>query len=271
VNPDPVLRDRLRGALLGAAIGDALGSAFEFVSSAAIERAIGGPVVREFREALPISLLAPRPPGIPTDDTAMTLTLIAALIEPSPLTPTSLFKRLVAELRYGAGRYADIFWDGGPGGACTAIMRVAESGAGPFESLNPNAGGNGAAMRAHPCGAFPDREFVADLAAMQAKLSHPHPGAVAAAQVVALIVHDGLYTGRLTTELPAEITDPDMTQAWERASGAPKRRETAAPSARRRHGRLEHGRGHACDRAAMPATSRPGSASRPPRARIPTR
>jgi ADP-ribosyl-[dinitrogen reductase] hydrolase len=217
VNLKPALRERLRGALLGAAIGDALGSAFEFVSSAAIERAIGGPVAREFREALPGSLLAPRPPGIPTDDTAMTLALIAALLEPPPLTPTALFKRLVAELRHGTGRYADIFWNGGPGGACTAMMRIAESGAGPFEGLNPNAGGNGAAMRAHPCGAFPDRAVVADLAAMQAKLSHPHPGAVAAAQVVALIVHDGLYTGRLTTELPAEITDPDMTQAWQHA------------------------------------------------------
>src|SRR5260370_15142115 len=70
------LLDRIRGSLLGAAIGDALGSAFEFVGSAAIERAIGSNVVRDYHTALPSSLLAPRRPGIPTDDTAMTLALI---------------------------------------------------------------------------------------------------------------------------------------------------------------------------------------------------
>lgn len=214
---DDQLRDRIRGSLLGAAVGDALGSAFEFVSSAMIEREIGTNVVRAYRDALPGSLLAPRSAGIPTDDTAMTLALVDALVVPGSRTPRELLSCMVSALQRGSGRFSAMFWNGGPGGACIAMMRAAQGGAAPFEGLNPQAGGNGAAMRAHPCGAFADRAFVADLSAMQARLSHPHPGAVASAQVVALVVHEAIYEGRLATAVPPEITDRSMLAAWERA------------------------------------------------------
>lgn len=210
------LYDRLQGSLLGAAIGDALGSAFEFLDSATIERAIGSPVASEYRAALKGSLLAPRGPGIPTDDTAMTLALMRALIAPSPLTVERMHRDMVTSLQ-PHGPDGPIFWNGGPGGACVAMLRLAIKGAAPFERLDPNAGGNGAAMRAHPCGIFTDRAVVLQLATVQAKLSHPHPGAVAAAQTVALIVHDALYSGKLPVDLPAEITDPTMVEAWKRA------------------------------------------------------
>ena len=209
-----VLRERIRGSLFGAAIGDALGSAFEFVGSSEIERAIGANVVTDYLPALSMSLLAPRSPGNPTDDTAMTLALVEAIVEGDPRSPASLLNGIVERLRRKGGPVADMFWNGGPGGACLSMLREAENGAGPFERINAHAGGNGAAMRAHPCGAFSDRIFVAELASMQARLSHPEPAAEASAQVVALIVHEALYKDTLASNIPPEITNPKLLSAW---------------------------------------------------------
>jgi ADP-ribosylglycohydrolase len=228
VRDDARLLDRIRGSLLGAAIGDALGSAFEFVGSAAIERAIGSNVARDYRTALPSSLLAPRRPGIPTDDTAMTLAMVDALASEGSRTPTAILAGMVENLRRGSGPVAAMFWNGGPGGACVAMLHAAQAGAAPFEQINPQAGGNGAAMRAHPCGAFSDRGLVAELAGMQARLSHPHPGAVASAQTVALVVHDAIYDGHFAAAIPSGITDPTMLAAWETAH-AGRRHETHLP------------------------------------------
>jgi ADP-ribosylglycohydrolase len=96
------------------------------------------------------------------------------------------------------------------------MLNALDRGCAPFEDINPNAGGNGAAMRAHPCGALPSIDAAEDLAASQARLSHPHPAAVASAVTVATIVHIGLYEGRLCVDLPASISDDQMTAAWER-------------------------------------------------------
>jgi ADP-ribosyl-[dinitrogen reductase] hydrolase len=213
---DPI-KDRLAGAMLGAAIGDALGSAFEFMSSANIKAVLGSSVVRDYFGGQAGSLMPGRAPGIPTDDTAMTLALVDALTADEPPTPLSIQKAFGESLSRGRGSYADMFWKGAPGGACTAMLRAYDAGAKPFAGINPEAGGNGAAMRAHPCGVFTDRAYVAQLAAEQARISHPHPGAVAAAQVVALVVHEGIYTGQLTESLPAEITDRHMIAAWDAA------------------------------------------------------
>jgi ADP-ribosylglycohydrolase len=118
-----VLHDRIRGSLLGAAIGDALGSAFEFVGSSAIERAIGSNVATEYLPAIPRSLLAPRGPGIPTDDTAMTLALVEALVEGDPRSPAALLSGMAERLRREDGPVADMFWNGGPGGAPLSVRR----------------------------------------------------------------------------------------------------------------------------------------------------
>jgi ADP-ribosylglycohydrolase len=183
--------------------------------------------VRDYHKALPNSLLAPRPPGIPTDDTAMTLALIDALA--GLRTPPAIFVGMVETLRRGSGPVAAMFWNGGPGGACVAMLRAAQSGAAPFEQISPQAGGNGAAMRAHPCGAFADRAFVAEIAGMQARLSHPHPAAVASAQAVALVVHQAMYDGSFPASIPSEITEPTMLAAWESAH-AGLRRATHLPA-----------------------------------------
>jgi len=76
---DVAYADRVAGMMYGAAIGDALGSAFEFVSSDKIEKACGEPFVRDYRSANEGSLLYPRAPGQPTDDTAMALSVAKTL------------------------------------------------------------------------------------------------------------------------------------------------------------------------------------------------
>ena len=212
---DDPRKDRVDGMMLGAAIGDALGSAFENLSSASIAASIGSAVVRDFYPAQPGSLMYAREPGIPTDDTAMTLALVDALTAAGVPTPRTIQAAFGSALRESTGSYGEMFWRGGPGGACMDMLRAYDGGAQPFERINADAGGNGAAMRAHPCGAFSSRAVVAQIAALQARISHRHPSAVAAAQVVALIVHDGIFAGRLTPELPPETTDPHMIEAWD--------------------------------------------------------
>ena len=206
------LHDRIKGAVYGAAIGDALGSAFEFLDSARIERELGRPMALHYRDALPGSLLYPRGPGIPTDDTAMVLALVRALAEEAP-SAQSIARHFITDLERG-GMFGDLFWEGGPGGACIAMLSQLRGGAAPFEGIDPNAGGNGGAMRAYPCAVYRNRERVAEIAAVQAALSHGHSSAIAAAQVVALVVHDALYTGTLPLAFPDEVQDDRMRSAW---------------------------------------------------------
>lgn len=206
------LHDRIKGAVYGAAIGDALGSAFEFLDSARIERELGRPMALHYREALPGSLLYPREPGIPTDDTAMALALVQALAEEGP-TEHSIARHFSTHLERG-GTFGDLFWRGGPGGACMAMLSQLRAGAAPFEGVDPNAGGNGGAMRAYPCAVYRNRTHVAEVAALQTALSHGHPSAIAAAQVVALVVHEALYTATLPLAFPDEVQDDRMRSAW---------------------------------------------------------
>ena len=214
----PELESRFAGSLYGGAVGDAMGASFEFVSGANIEHVLGTPIAVDFIDALPGSLMYRRLKGQPTDDTAMTLALLESLGEAeAPLTIDTIYRRLCAALGRDERPLSKMFWEGGPGGACLAMLGAAHAGAAPFEGLNPYLGGNGAAMRAHVSGLFPDRAFVFAFAGMQARLSRPEPSAVASSQTIALIAHDGLYTGRLKTELPPEITDPIMIAAWKSA------------------------------------------------------
>lgn len=212
------VEERFLGSLVGGAIGDALGAAYEFLSSKQIAASIGGSIARDYSIGIGGSLLTGHPAGMPTDDTAMTLALLASLEAAEfPLRMTDIHAVLCRSLQGDYPLATRMFREDGPGGACMDMLRVAKAGAGPFEALNLEAGGNGAAMRAHVCGLFPDRALVAEFAAAQARLSHPYPPAVAAAQTVALIAHDGFYTGTFTTELPPEITEPTMVAAWRAA------------------------------------------------------
>jgi ADP-ribosylglycohydrolase len=206
--------DGIAGCLYGAAIGDALGSAFEFAGSDAIEHSLGEPVVREYRHALSGSLLHPREPGQPTDDTAMALSLACAIASGEALTPELFARRFLADLDRQNGRFGAMFWGGGPGGATTRALSRLRRGADPAACGHPEDGGNGAAMRAHPIGFLNDRDAVLAVAAAQARVTHGHPAAIAAAAAVAAIVYDALHGIAPSTDVPAGITDATFVKAW---------------------------------------------------------
>jgi ADP-ribosylglycohydrolase len=209
-----LLADRIDGCLFGAAIGDALGSAFEFVTADDIERHVGSGIVTTYHAAMPGSLLHPRKPGYPTDDTAMALSVAGAIASGEPLTAALFAERFLRDLDRRDGRYGAMFWGGGPGGACTRALARLRAGAAPERGGHPEDGGNGAAMRAHPVGFLADRDRVIEVGAVQARVTHGHPGAVAAAQAVAVLVYDALHDAPLSPDVPAGIDEPTFTASW---------------------------------------------------------
>ena len=206
--------DRIAGCLFGAAIGDALGSAFEFVRSEQIERHLGEPIVREYLPAMSGSLLDPRRPGNPTDDTAMALSVANAIAGDEGLTAALFAQGFLEDLDRDHGRFGDMFWHGGPGTATTAALRRLKAGAKPATCGEPAAGGNGGAMRAHPLGFLTDRDEVLKISAVQARVTHGHPAAVAAAMAVAVLVYDALDGVTPSEEFPAGIEDAQFARAW---------------------------------------------------------
>jgi len=206
--------DRIAGAMLGAAIGDALGSAFEFLSSERIERIVGEPFVRTYRAAERGSLLYPREPGRATDDTALALSVAWTLARHPMPTADEFARGFLEDTRRESGRVATMFWNGGPGGATTRAFHRLARGAEAATCGAPDDGGNGAAMRAHPVGALRDRDEVLRIAALQARTTHGHPAAVAAAQAVAVLVCDGIHGEPLSPEVPTGVDDATFESAW---------------------------------------------------------
>jgi ADP-ribosylglycohydrolase len=224
--------DRIAGCLYGAAIGDALGSAFEWVDAAAIERAVGEPFVWDYRPALVGSLLYPRKPGRPTDDTAMALSVASVVAAGGPFAAETFASRFIEDLERDHGRYAEMFWRGGPGGATTRALSRLRRGADPATCGHPNDGGNGAAMRVHPVGFLPDRHEVLAVAALQARVTHGHPGAIAAAQAAAVLVYDALAGGAPSANVPPGVTEETFSDAWRRAHAGVVRGESLPPHLR---------------------------------------
>jgi ADP-ribosylglycohydrolase len=206
--------DRIAGSIFGAAIGDALGSAYEMVGNDRIERHLGAAFAWEFEPGIPGSLLEGRAAGLPTDDTAMALSVSFALTSREALTPELFAKRFLVDLERGRGRFADMFWNGAPGGATTRALRRLQNRAVPASNGHPDDGGNGAAMRAHPAGSLSDRDEVLRVAAAQAVVTHGHPAAIAAAQAVAVLVHDAIAGVPDSSDVPAGISDELFIAAW---------------------------------------------------------
>lgn len=229
-------RDRVLGAMIGAAIGDALGSAFEFVDSASIVRHLGNDgIVRDYEAALSGSLLAPRAPGKPTDDTAMALCVAGVIASSDEPTASAFATSFTTRLRHGSrSRVARMFWTGGPGGATTRALSRLAAGADPSTCGAPNDGGNGAAMRAHPVAMLVNRTAALRVAALQARVTHGHPSAVEAACAVVAIVWDAVRLDAfadvtLSANLPEGITDPTFVRAWETAHAVGRAEGDALP------------------------------------------
>ena len=206
--------DRIAGSMYGAAIGDALGSAFEFIDAATIHRTLREPFVWDYRPAEHGSLLHPREPGRPTDDTAMALSVAATVACDEPLTAELFARRFLTDLERDKGRFSEMFWRGGPGGATTRALSRLRAGADPISCGHAEDGGNGAAMRVHPVGFLSDRDSVLKVAALQARVTHGHPAAVAAAQTVAVLVHDAISGREPSLELPIGIDDATLAATW---------------------------------------------------------
>ena len=207
--------ERILGSLWGAAIGDALGAAFEFVPSAAIEKHLGVPYARDYEIGIAGSLLQGHAAGVPTDDTAMALSVALTVAEVRNPTAGNFAQRFLDDLKPGIGMMADMFWSGGPGGATTQALRQLGRGAEPAICGDSNAGGNGAAMRAHPVGFLRDRSNVLAIAEMQARVTHGHPAAVAAAAAVAVLVHDAIAGKRPSTDCPAGVANATFRVTWD--------------------------------------------------------
>ncbi|MDQ2817499.1 MAG: ADP-ribosylglycohydrolase family protein [Candidatus Eremiobacteraeota bacterium] len=207
------VEQKIRGMFLGAAIGDALGAAFENTPSALIEHTLGAPKVSDYHKGIAQSLIPGHPAGMPTDDTAMALSLAGALVSGRPITAASIAKAFLSDFAPD-GAYGRLIWNGGIGGAVARALGRLERGADPAINGQPSDGGNGAVMRAHVVGALPDREAVLAVAAMQARVTHGHPAAIAAAQAVALVSHDALSGRPLSAGLPVGVTDPVLAASW---------------------------------------------------------
>ena len=213
----PSRDDAIAGCLYGGAIGDALGSAFEFLSPQAIESELGEPFVWRYRAALPGSLLYPRLGGQPTDDTAMALSVANVIASDYDVSATGFASAFRYDLDKRDGRFAEMFWQGGPGVATMAALKRLGDKAEPASCGALDAGGNGAAMRAHPVGFLFDRARVLSVAATQAAITHGHPAAIAAAQAVAICVHDALSGREPEVDVPVGIGDATFRNAWIRA------------------------------------------------------
>lgn len=210
----PRRADAIAGCMIAAATGDALGAAFEFLDARAIEATLGEPFAWHYKAALPGSLLYPRKPGLATDDTAMALSVAHVIAGNEELTAAAFADAFLRDLDREHGRFGTMFWTGGPGGTVSQSLAKLRAGADPETCGGPNAGANGAAMRAHPVGILLDRNEVLRVAAVQARTTHGHPGAVAAAQAVAVMVHDALNGLEPTLEPPLGINDPTFLASW---------------------------------------------------------
>ena len=59
-----------------------------------------------------------------------------------------------------------------------------------------------------------DRDEALRVAAVQARVTHGHPAAIAAAQAVAALVHDALAGGEPSEDVPDGVDDEQFAAAW---------------------------------------------------------
>jgi ADP-ribosylglycohydrolase len=178
-------RSRVLGSLYGLLVGDALGVPYEFLPPAALPR------LHEIEmEPPPGFWRAHRgvPPGTWSDDGALALALLDALLEEGRPDAAAIAARIVAWAR--EGRYAvdgEVFDIGGQTG--TAVRRL-ERGVEPTEAGGTDewANGNGSLMRVAPLAFWhqgTDAEL-AEAAHLQSLPTHAHPRSQVACAVLSL-------------------------------------------------------------------------------------
>lgn len=192
-------RARVEGCLYGLALGDALGAPTEFMKYAAIVEK-WGPMGRSE---------PPSPIAYVTDDTQMALAVGEALM--------SLANFRLAGPREWAdalGRefllwYASPDNNRAPGITCMQSLDRLKSGKPWRDATEPSSKGCGANMRVQPVGLLTDKHGFsvkkrAQLAQLQAAITHAHPTALAASELTAHAIHL-LVAGLDPAELPQRL------------------------------------------------------------------
>ncbi len=159
------LKDRFRGVLLGLAAGDALGAPLEFEAardtSHFVTEMVGGGWMN----------LAP---GEWTDDTQMTLCVVASLLAKRVFDPDDIAKRFVAwmhnhpkDIGIHTKKVLQSISDGKPWEQ--ASMEV--------QAENPEGAANGSLMRCAPLSLFVYRnpDYIAALSPVLSRITHAHP------------------------------------------------------------------------------------------------
>lgn len=181
------------GCLFGMALGDALGAETEFLDLYAIRRQFppNGPQ---------------EPPGNParvTDDTQMALAVGDALLAaPRPYAPESLAAELV---RTFIDWYNHPDNDRAPGNTCLQACERLLQGQSWDQASDIGSKGCGANMRVMPVGLLNvDETARAQIAQLQAAITHGHPTALAASDLTAFVIAD-LASGGSPDDLPQRV------------------------------------------------------------------
>jgi ADP-ribosylglycohydrolase len=211
MNVKPPDLDRVAGCILGAAVGDALGHPVEFSGSLeGIRRAYGPRGVTGYvlwwrdgeRRFAPY-----------TDDTQMAEVTLRALL--AARKAGEGVEATMERVGRGYAEWADTPQGGhrAPGNACLRGARELREGR-PWRGGDPEAGGCGSVMRAHPFGVlFSHDESTAESWAVEhSRLTHGHPMALAACAALAVGVCRALGGAE-----PFEVLDAlvDAAARWD--------------------------------------------------------
>jgi ADP-ribosylglycohydrolase len=196
---------RASGSLFGLAYGDALGRPTEFLSVPQIVQRYGPDGPRDLSGD----------PARVTDDTQMALAVAWALrdaaADGSSLTADALEPRF---------RQRFVTWAHGPhegrapGQTCLRACAALEDGYPWQRATVARSKGCGTVMRVAPVGLVPgiDEETLAGVAQLQAGMTHGHPTALAAAELMAYAVKALARDGAALADLPARLLDRCRSQ-----------------------------------------------------------
>jgi ADP-ribosylglycohydrolase len=192
---------RASGSLFGLAYGDSLGRPTEFLTVAQIVERYGADGPRELSGD----------PALVTDDTQMTLAVGWALRGAPALSVDALEPRL---------RERFLTWSLGPhegrapGRTCLRACAFLRDGHRWQRASVGHSKGCGTVMRVAPVGLVPgiDDETLAGVAQLQAGMTHGHPTALAAADLMAYAVKALARDGAGLADLPGLLLDRCRTQ-----------------------------------------------------------
>lgn len=170
------IEDRAIGCFMGLAIGDAMGAPVEFETFGTFEPVTG------YREGGPFSLEA----GQWTDDTSQALCLAESLLKDRNFDAKDFMNRMCNWYLHGYNSSTGTCFDVGTG-TVKAIHSFLREGVIPS---NSHSAGNGCIMRLAPAviSGFPDYSKVLANSLESCKVTHGHPLARDATQLLALVI-----------------------------------------------------------------------------------